>query len=50
MLCHADYDFEGRSIHLVMASTPIADVRAVGAAIAHHLAEWIRTATRSSTS
>ena len=39
MLCHADYDFEGRSIHLVMASTPLADVPAVGAAVATHLAD-----------
>jgi len=39
LLCHADYDFEGRSIHLVLAFTPLQDVRAVGAAIAHHLAD-----------
>jgi acetyl-CoA carboxylase carboxyltransferase component/biotin carboxyl carrier protein len=39
MLCHADYDFEGRSIHLVMASTPLQDAAAVGAAVAQHLAD-----------
>ena len=39
LLCHADYDFEGRSIHLVMASTPLQDVRAVGNAVAQHFAD-----------
>jgi acetyl-CoA carboxylase carboxyltransferase component/biotin carboxyl carrier protein len=39
MLCHADYDFEGRVIHLVLAFTPLSDVRTVGAAIARHLAD-----------
>jgi acetyl-CoA carboxylase carboxyltransferase component/biotin carboxyl carrier protein len=39
LLCHADYDFEGRSIHLVLASTPLGDVPSVGAAIAGHLAD-----------
>ncbi|MEZ5186173.1 MAG: carboxyl transferase domain-containing protein [Candidatus Nanopelagicales bacterium] len=39
MLCHADYDFEGRSIHLVLAFTPLQDVRTVGAAVARHFAD-----------
>ena len=39
MLCHADYDFEGRSIHVVLAFTPLQDVRTVGAAVARHLAD-----------
>ncbi len=39
MLCHADYDYEGRSIHLVLAFTPLEDVAAVGAAVAEHLAD-----------
>jgi acetyl-CoA carboxylase carboxyltransferase component len=39
MLCHADYDFEGRSIHVVLAFTPFSDISAVGAAVAEHLAD-----------
>jgi acetyl-CoA carboxylase carboxyltransferase component len=39
MLCHADYDFEGRSIHLVLAFTALEDVAAVGTAVAHHFAD-----------
>ena len=39
MLCHADYDFEGRSIHVVLAFTPFADISAVGAAVAAHMAD-----------
>jgi acetyl-CoA carboxylase carboxyltransferase component/biotin carboxyl carrier protein len=39
MLCHADYDFEGRSIHLVLAFTPLSDVGEVGEAVARHLAD-----------
>ncbi len=39
MLCHADYDFEGRSIHVVLAFTPFSDISAVGAAVAAHMAD-----------
>jgi acetyl-CoA carboxylase carboxyltransferase component/biotin carboxyl carrier protein len=39
MLCHADYDHEGRSIHVVLAFTPFADITAVGAAVARHLVD-----------
>ncbi len=39
MLCHADYDFEGRSIHVVLAFTPFSDIGAVGSAVAAHLAD-----------
>ena len=39
MLCHADYDFEGRSIHVVLAFTPFSDISAVGRAVAAHMAD-----------
>ncbi|MCU0263969.1 MAG: hypothetical protein MUF09_09925 [Candidatus Nanopelagicales bacterium] len=39
MLCHADYDFEGRSIHVVLAFTPFTDITAVGSAVARHLVD-----------
>ena len=39
MLCCADYDFEGRSIHVVLAFTPFSEINAVGAAVARHMAE-----------
>ncbi len=38
-LCCADYDYEGRSIHVVLAFTPLEDVAEVGPAIAAHLAD-----------
>ena len=39
LLCCADYDFEDRSIHVVLAFTPLEEISAVGAAIAEHMAE-----------
>ncbi len=39
MLCHTDYDFEGRSIHVVLAFTPFSDISAVGRAVAAHMAD-----------
>ncbi len=36
-LCSADYDVEGRAIHLVMACAPTAEIPALGAAVAEHL-------------
>lgn len=39
LLCCADYDIDDRSIHVVLAYTPLDQVSAVGAAIATHMAE-----------
>ena len=38
LLCSMDYDFEGRSIHVVLAYTPLSEIAAIGGAIATHLA------------
>jgi acetyl-CoA carboxylase carboxyltransferase component len=38
LLCCADYDFDGRSIHVVLAFTPLDQVAGIGTAIATHLA------------
>ena len=38
-LCCADYDFDRRSIHVVLALTPVEDLERLGRAIAAHLAD-----------
>jgi acetyl-CoA carboxylase carboxyltransferase component len=37
-LCCADYDYEGRKIHVVLAFTPVEGIEPIGDAIAKHLA------------
>ena len=51
MLCHADYDFEGRSIHVVLAFTPFCGHQRSGRRRRQPTwPMWTRAATRSSTS
>ncbi len=50
VLCCADYDYEGRAIHLVLAFAPVDHIPEVGAAIASHLATVDPAARQSSTS
>ena len=38
-LCCADYDYEGRRIHVVLAFSPLIGLAGLGAALARHLAE-----------
>ncbi len=38
-LCVADYDFEGRSIHVVLAFSPLTELAELGAALAAHMAD-----------
>ncbi len=38
LLCHADYDHEGRAIHVVLAFTPFGELARVGGAVAAYLA------------
>jgi acetyl-CoA carboxylase carboxyltransferase component/biotin carboxyl carrier protein len=39
LLCVADYDWEDRNVHLVLAFTPVSGLADVGRAVATHLAE-----------
>jgi acetyl-CoA carboxylase carboxyltransferase component/biotin carboxyl carrier protein len=39
LLCCADYDWEQRSIHVVLAFTPLSNLAEVGSAIAEHMAD-----------